>query len=333
MKRLLVAIVVVACAWAGYWVYASNGVKSGFERWFDQRRAQGWVADYADLSVTGFPNRVDTEFIELHLADPRTGWAWDAPFFQLLALSYRPNHVIAIWPNQQLLATPNEKIDISSTQLQASVIVDPAPRLPLNRANLVADTLTLQTRDGNATTMSALRAAVELQEGSDHSYRFAVETEDFAPPMNFRGLIGATDSLPRTFSALRAQFTVAFDGPWDLDAIERQRPQPTRVDLSIAEARWGDLEIWLAGQAEMDQDGAMTGKFTIKLRNWRDILKMAVASGQIPKGLAGQLERGLGVLSQMAGNPNTLDVPLDLRRGVAFLGPLPIGTVTPFRLR
>ncbi len=333
MKRLLIAVIVLACIWAGFWLSASTGLKSGLETWFEDRRAQGWIAEYSDLSVTGFPNRVDTQFSDLQLADPRTGWAWEAPFFQLLALSYRPNHVIAVWPNEQLLATPTQKIDITSNSLQASVVLDAGTRLPLNRANLVAETLTLQTRDGQATTMTSLRAAVQHEEDTPNAYRFAVETDDFAPPMSVRGLIGASDNLPRTFSALRAQFTVGFDAPWDLEAIERQRPQPTRLDLTLVEARWGDLEIWLAGAADVDAKGAMTGKFTIKLRNWRDILRMAVNSGQIPQGLGDQMEKGLGLLSQLAGNPNSLDVPLDIRRGVAFFGPIPVGAVPPLVLR
>jgi hypothetical protein len=333
MKRLLFVIVLLACIWAGFWLSASTGLKSAFETWFEDRRAQGWVAEYSDLSVKGFPNRVDTHFSDLQLADPRTGWAWEAPFFQLLALSYRPNHVIAVWPNEQLLATPTQKIDITSNSLKASVVLAAGTRLPLTRANLVAETLTLQTRDQQATTMTALRAAIQQDEGAPQTYRFAVEAEDFAPPMSVRGLIGASDALPRTFSALRAQFRVGFDAPWDLDAIERQRPQPTHLDLTLAEARWGNLEIWLAGQADVDESGTMTGKFTIKLRNWRDILRMAVNSGQIPQGLGDQMEKGLGLLSQMAGNPNTLDVPLDLRRGIAFLGPIPVGSVPPLVLR
>lgn len=333
MKRLLIVVIVAACVWAGFWLSASTGIKSGFKGWFQDRRAEGWVADYADLSVRGFPNRVDTQFTQLQLADPRTGWAWEAPFFQLLALSYRPNHVIAVWPNEQLLATPTQKIDITSNSLQASVILDAGARLPLKRTNLVADTLTLRTRDGQATTMTALRAAVQHQEDAANQYRFAVEAEDFAPPTHIRGLIGASDALPRTFSALRADFTVAFDTPWDLDAIEHRRPQPTRLDLTLVEARWGGLEIWLAGAADVDAAGEMTGSFTIKLRNWRDILRMAVQSGQIPQGLGDQMEKGLGLLSQLAGNPNTLDVPLDVRRGVAFFGPIPVGALPPLVLR
>ena len=99
MRMLLTVILIATAGWSGYWALASSGAKTAFETWFDQRRSEGWVADYGDLTVSGFPNRVDTSFSNISLADPATGIAWTAPFFQILALSYRPNHVIAVWPS------------------------------------------------------------------------------------------------------------------------------------------------------------------------------------------------------------------------------------------
>lgn len=332
MKRLLIAIIVAAIAWAGYWVLASQGVKAGMTAWFEDRRAQGWVAEYDDLSVAGFPNRVDTTFTNLTLADPGTGWAWDAPFFQMMTLSYKPNHIIAIWPNQQRISTPDQKFDVTSAKLQASVVLDQGNALPLNRANLVADTLTFAADDGQTTTMTALRAAIHTVEGAQDTYAFAIEADDFAPPMELRGLIGAAD-LPRSFDALRAQLQVSFDDNWDRRAIEQRRPQPTRLDLKLAEARWGDLELMLAGAVDIDPEGELDGRITLKARNWRQIVQMAVKSGQLNETLGQQLEDGLGLLSRLSGNPNTLDVPLDFRAGLIFLGPVPIGQAPRLVLR
>lgn len=333
MKRMLIAIIVMAAAWSGYWFYATYNVKREFAEWFQDRRDRGWVAEYSDLSVAGFPNRVDTTFSDLSLADPETGWAWDAPFFQIMTLSYKPNHIIAVWPNEQRLATPQEKLTITSTQLQASLVLQAGEALPLDRANLVADTLTLATQDGQATTMTALRAAIQSQPDDPNSYRFALETDGFAPPMQFRGLIGAADHLPRTFDALRAQVTVSFDERWDRAAVERRRPQPTRIDLQLAEAKWGDLELMLAGAADVDDLGRLNGSLTIKARNWRDIVDMAVASGQVSRKMGERLTDAFKLLSQMAGNPNTLDIPLDFRKGTIYLGPVPVGKLPRLVLR
>ncbi len=332
MKRLLIAIVVIAALWAGYWVFASQTLKSEMEGWFADRQSEGWVAEYSALNVSGFPNRVDATFTDLSLADPKSGWAWEAPLFQLLTLSYQPNHIIAVWPNQQLLATPDQKLDITAAKLQASVILDTGAALPLNRSNLVADTLTLQTRDGQATTMTALRAAIQKTETAPNTYQFAIEAEDFAPPMQMRGLLGAAE-LPRTFDALRAQVQVSFDDRWDLSSVETRRPQPTHIDLTLAEARWGELELWVAGAADVDDLGRLTGDVTIKARNWREIIQMAVNSGQVSRKMGENLEETLALLAALAGNPKTLDLPLELRKGTAYLGPVPVGKLPRLELR
>lgn len=333
MKRLLIAILVAAGLWAGYWVIGAQGVKSGYSDWFDARRADGWSADYSDLALQGFPNRFDTTFTDLALADPETGWAWQAPFFQVFRLSYKPNHVIAIWPDQQLIATPGDKFDVSSVKLQASLITEPHSNLTLSRANLVADTLQIARRGHDATTMTALHMAVQKQEGETALYRIALAADDLAPSSRFRKMVDRSGGLPRTLSAFSADVQIGFDRPWDLSAIEDSRPQPRRIDVKLAEAKWGDLELALAGELQVDDEGRPKGRLTVKARNWREMLDMAVASEAISRGFADQLAGGLNLIAGMAGNPKTLDIPLDFRRDLVFLGPVPIGEAPVLRLR
>lgn len=333
MKRLLVVILVAAGLWAGYWWIGASGVKSGFAAWLDARRAEGWVADSAAITVQGFPNRFDTTFTDIRLADPETGWAWEAPFFQLFALSYRPNHVIAIWPREHILATPVQKYAITSAEMQASAVVGADTTLPLERANLVADTLSITDESGETTAMTALRLAVERVEGSEATYHLGWAADNLAPARKARLRIDTTGQLPQTLNAFRADIRASFDRPWDRRAIETARPQPTQITVKLAEARWGDLELAVAGAVDIDATGRPTGEMTVKARNWRDILKMARASGQLPGGLADQLETGLAMIAQLSGNSQTIDIPLEFRGGRVFLGPVPIGPAPILKLR
>lgn len=333
MKRLLIAIIVFAILWGGYWWVGAQGVSRGFDAWFEARRAEGWVAESADMKVRGFPNRFDTTFSQLRLADPETGWAWEAPFFQLLALSYKPNHVIAVWPNSQILATPYESFTLTSTKMQASAVLGASTSLPLERSNLVADTLSIAGPDDQTTTMTALRVAVQRVEGTQATYHLGFAADDLAPARAMRLQLDAGDSLPRTLNAFSADVEASFDRPWDRSALEQNRPQPTAIKVKLAEARWGDLELAAAGEVSVDAQGRPDGRIVIKARNWRDILRLAVAAGALPQGLANQMETGLGVLSGLSGNPNTLDIPLDFRSGRMSLGPIPLGPAPLIRLR
>jgi len=331
MRILLMVILVATLGWSAYWFIASASVKSGFAAWFEARRAEGWVAETQDLSVSGYPNRIDTSFTGLSLADPETGLAWDAPFFQILALSYRPNHVIAVWPPEQRIATPAEKFDVTSGDMRASLVLRPDSDLGLERTTLTAENLSIHAEGAAqptriaALTLAAERVAVDAAP----TYRLGLSSDGVAPALPVR--LGGT--LPETLDALRADLTVTFDRPWDRHAIEDARPQPRRIDVRLAEARWGQLELLVAGALDVDARGLPEGSLTVKARNWREILELAVATGAVPPGLGRTVEDGLSLVAGLSGNAQTIDIPLDFRRGRVFLGPVPIGPAPVLQLR
>lgn len=334
MRLLLALIIVMAGCWSGYWFIGSTGVSKGFGAWFEARRAEGWAAEYSALDTRGFPSRFDTTFTDLALADPDTGLAWEAPFFQLLALSYQPNHIIAIWPKEQLIATPVEKYHLTSTDMRASVVTGTNLALTLERTTLTAEDLAIAPTDQDQPTrIAALRLAAERVPANPDAYRLGLSADGFAPSLPWRVMIDPGDTLPETLDALQADISVTFDKPWDRSAIEDARPQPRLIKIRLAEARWGKLELQAAGEVSVDGAGIPTGEVVVKARNWRDILKLAVSSGAMPEAFAATLEEGLSLISQMAGNPKTLDVPLNFRNGHVRLGPLPIGPAPVLKLR
>lgn len=331
MRGLLILILVVAGAWSAYWFIASQGVKSGFETWLDARHAEGWVAEAEEIRVAGFPNRIDTSFEDLMLADPESGIAWEAPFFQILALSYRPNHVIAVWPPEQRLSTPQDRFTLTSEDMRASFVIKPGSDLSFARSTVTAQDLSIRA-DGarEATHFETVTLATErIADDDAPSYRFGVSAEGFAPALPAR----LRDTLPATLEALNVDMAVTFDRPWDRRAIEQARPQPRRIDVRLAEAKWGELELLVAGELDVDARGLPDGELTVKARNWRDILELAVATGTLPQSLAGTLENGLSLVAGLSGNPRTIDLPLTFRRGQVYLGPVPVGPAPVFQLR
>ncbi len=334
MKRLLAVILILAGLWSGYWFIAKTTLKSGLEGWFAERRSEGWQADYAALGVAGFPNRIDTTFQDLALADPYSGWAWEAPMFQLAALSYQPNHVIAVWPDDQLIATPLGKYRVTSADMRASTRVS-GVALTLEKVLLRAETLSVTHTAADAQaalTLSGMNAGIERQEDTP-TYRVGLNAEGVAPALSLRRRIDPAGRLPRTLDALSMDMQVTFDRPWDRTSLERARPEYRRIDVKLAEARWGELSLAAAGAVDVDATGMVTGRITIKARNWREILAATTAAGAVPAGLADQLEKALGLLAQLSGNSKTLDIPLDFKGGLMLLGPVPLAQVKVEHLR
>lgn len=331
MKRLAYLIVIAAMAWSGFWLAGYWGLSRALPAWFDARQNEGWVAEYEDLSVTGFPSRLDSTFTNLSLADPDTGVAWDAPFFQLFALTYRPHHVIAVWPNSQSLATPNQRLDITTGDMRASLVLDPGTDLTLARSNLAIDALGITSSADWTLSADAVKLAMHRSDTTPTQYRLALQADGLTPPVGFELPDGLT--LPRSFTRFQADLTAEFDRPWDRSAIEDTRPQPVMLDLTLAEIIWGDLELNAAGRVTLDTLGSPTGEITIRAVNWRDILDVARRSGQLPDSAIDLTEQALSLLAQLSGNENTLDIPLSFAGGRTKLGPLPIGPAPRLVLR
>ncbi len=331
MKRLLILILVLATGWSAYWFIGSRGAKAAFAGWFDDRRAEGWQADYADLSVIGFPSRFDTTFTNLAIADPATGWAWEAPFFQLLALSYRPTSVIAVFPPDSIIATPVEQFALTTSDTKASLSLDPSPRLPLNKVTLIGSDIAL-TGTGRL-SLDTLRLAGERLPVSTSAYRLGALAQGVALPAPFVRKLAQGIALPPALERVELDMNVTFDRPWDLDAVEKLRPQPREIDLSLVKAEWGALRLAATGKITVDAIGQPKGSVSIKAEQWRDMLRVAVAAGALPEAVAQSVERALGLVANLSGRPDSLNVTLDFRDGRMFLGPVPIGAAPVVRLR
>ena len=103
MKFLLGLVTALAVLYGGYWFVGQRAVERGAAAAFDQMAADGWEATHAGISTIGFPSRFDTTVTAPRLVDMATGVGWEAPWIQVFALSYLPNEVIALFPEEQAI--------------------------------------------------------------------------------------------------------------------------------------------------------------------------------------------------------------------------------------
>ncbi|WP_298568083.1 DUF2125 domain-containing protein [uncultured Aliiroseovarius sp.] len=325
MRRLIVITLVLAGLWAGYWYVGARATEGAFAAWIKDRQADGWVAEVSDLSTRGFPNRFDTVFTGLELADPDTGLAWAAPEFQILALSYKPYHVIAAWPGEQILSTPQQRITISALDLKGSLVVDPTPALTLDRSSIVIEGLTMTSSAGWTSSLVHGQLATRRDTEGENRHDIHFEASDLTPASSFIRNLDTDDVLPPVFEGVSLDANVTFSAPWDRSAIEDARPQVTRIDLSSFVAKWGELELAMAGAVDVDARGNPSGNVTVKARNWRQMIQLAEASGALAPELVSTVTGALQFVAGLSGNSETLDVPLRLSGGTVFLGPVPVG--------
>ena len=328
--RLAIGFVLLAAAlWSGWWFVGSRGQGAAWEAWFTDRRAAGWLAEYETLNVAGFPNRFDTEFTALQLADPRAGWAWSAPWVRLFMLSYKPNHVIAELPPMQKVSFGAETVDVASTRIAASLRVEPDTNLALVRLSAEIEGLELQGRSGwtaaaPAAALHLLAADPEL--APENSYDLQISATDVDLPVPLVENLDPTGQLSTRLDTLLIEGRITFDAPLDRRAVEEGRLGLRAFSLSAGRLEWGEMTLSGRGLVEVGADGYPTGEIALIARGWRKLVEVSVAAGMIEPGIADALKVALELVAMVtSGGKREIETTLRFAGGRVFIGPVAIG--------
>jgi len=326
--RIIIAIIFAAfIGWCTWWFIGSSAQKTAWEDWFQDRQNAGWVAENSEIKVRGFPNRFDTTVSDFQLADTQSGWAWSAPFFQILMLSYKPNHVIAVWPDTQKISGPGDTITVTNEVMRGSVVFLPNTDLTLDTTQIELKNLGLLANNWSAGLESANFATrrVEAGDAPDFAHRIGFDAVNLTLSEPLKNTLDPAGILPPTLERAHLDVTAAFDAPWDRHSVEGRKPQLTEISLKDIDVTWGKLNLSANGLLKVDPRGYPNGNIKLKARNWQEIVDMAAASRLIPNDIAQTIKDGLGLLSVLGGDADTLNVPLTFANGAIRLGPIPIG--------
>jgi len=325
MKRVIVGLVLVGALAATAWFAWAAVTQQAVTGWLDERAEAGWVVNREDVSVEGFPARFVTVLTDLELADPATGWAWSVPELTLSQEVLNPGRIEAVYPPSQTLASPFERLEITSETLISDLDVQPANNLALNASTTTMRDVQIASTEGWQTTLAAGDLQMTLIDGTDATYDIGFEATDLTPPDDVARLLDPAGLLPEAIPVVRSAAVVAFERPWDLSAIETARPQITRLDLEEARAEWGELLFRASGTLDVDPLGRATGEVAVRAENWREMLDMAERAGMLGEGMRNTVESAIGFLAGMSGRPENLEATLRLEEGFMYFGPLPIG--------
>ncbi len=329
VKLVLAAGLLFAAAWFG----SALALKRGLAEWFDTRRADGWVAEYAALESRGFPLRLEMRLRGVELADPETGLAWRAPEFAFAVPSWNPGNITATWPAEQLIATPLGQISVNSRQMQAAVRFNEFTDLNLSRIAFDLVDLALSSSLGWDSSLETGELTLEQVAGPDFTYKLHFAARGMVPASNVLRQLSHIALLSDRIEGVSLDALVTFTAPWDRFAIERARPQITHVELDLLSADWGDLALWMAGAVDVDEAGIPEGQITVKARNWREMVALAREAGALPEALEPSVISTLSFLASLSGDKTTLDTPLSFKNGYIAFGPLPLGPAPNLTIR
>lgn len=326
MRRFIWIPLFLATLWCIWWAVFGWGLKSGLDAWFEGRRHEGWQADYASLELRGFPMRVSADMTDIVLADTQSGLVMNLPRLRIGAPTHWPGDVTLVLPNDPIeFLTPDGSVALQIAEGIADLELHPGPSLELEGVSALAGSWSVLSNKEALLSAQDLTLTVQQASGSPELYEFLANTKELRPGDIPRSVLRLPDDWPVAFDTFKINATVAFDKPWDISALEKSRPQPRTIKVTLAEAAWSDLRLFFAADLSVDDLGVPTGTINIQAENWQVMLDLAERTGTLPSGLRQQAESGLSALAGFSGDPTALDVQMNLRGGFMFVGFIPIG--------
>lgn len=327
MRWLLRVVIAAALLWGGWWFAASTAMERGAIAAFDAMAARGLVATRSDLSVRGFPNRLDLILTDPAVSDPATGLGYRAESIRLYTLTWRPWHVIAAFAPEQRMTTQGGDAVLTSDRLQASLVLQPNAALGLDRMAVAGDavTLTAPALDGQARIAAdTVRFATRLDLTRDDTHEIGLDIAGLDA-----GLPPGTGLPPRA-ERLRIVAFAGFSAPIDRFAGDT-RPELVRLDLAEASLVWGEMRLTAEGSLTADANGFAEGRIDIRLQDWETALTAATAIGLVRPVLAPTWAELGRRLAEASGDPQRIDLLLTMSGGRMSLGPLPLGPAPRLR--
>jgi len=316
---LLVVAVIATTGWGGYWFVGARAM----DRAVSAVLAGNPAISAESHSLRGFPNRFD-----LTLNAPQVvqgGMQWRAPFVQFFALSYRLNHVIAVFAHDQQFAMPGQELSLHTEDMRASLVMAPGLSLALERFALVAEAPALQNALETHRADTA-RLASEALEPQRH--RLVIELENVFPDPAAMGTLDPQNHWPRRFDVVRLEGEAGFDRPLDRHALEGVPPRLTEMALTGARLVFEGSAITARGRLVPDAQGLLSGEVVVEIRGWRALMRRARDAGLMPAEHDMLATMALQSMTDPE-NPDRLEAPLTVRAGDIMLGPVVLGTIPP----
>jgi hypothetical protein len=313
MRFLVWVLGIASFLWGGYWFVGARAVESGVQTALDDAVQSGHDITYSALNTRGFPNRFDTTVENIDVTSA-TGLRWQAPFFQLFALSYKPNHLIAIWPHKQQLSFAGVDLNISSDDMRASLQLEANTSLALDRFTVTMQAPEFALNTGETLSAKDLLIATR-QAGSPSQHDLAITVN------NLWFSAHGSDIAVRTVSL---DTVLTFERPLNRMA---QEPRLLALGLRKLSVETDDSTLSLTGDLTIDSGGYANGALFLTARNWREIFTLLQRIGAIPAQDTAAFEGAFQGLAAANAPASDFTAPLTVRRGQIKLGFLPIGTI------
>jgi Uncharacterized protein conserved in bacteria (DUF2125) len=326
MRRLAViipgTIIVLSVAWSAFWFYAANDIAARVASWAAAQRAQGLVAEYADLSVSGFPLSWRT-----HVAAPvmtgagPTRWEWRGEAVTAEIRPWALHDVPVTFPGVHRISggagNVAETFAIRAERPHGRIVLTADGRL----GNLLLDLGDAQIQrlpNPAASSARRLRLSLSPHRIAQPTYRtdtldLVLQIEDLSVPEMRRYALGNQIAA----AEIDASFKGALPPAPLAEAVASWRDSGGVIELNRIALRWGPLEANGEGTLALDDANRPLGAMTARSRGYTETVDALAAAGAVRPRDAGMLKIALNLVARQSGSggPRELNVPITAQDG------------------
>ncbi|KIN62070.1 DUF2125 domain containing protein [Sulfitobacter noctilucicola] len=320
MRRLIWVTGVFALIWTGAWFAAAFLIRESLENTES-------VAVEA-VEVSGFPLALNIRMDSPRFAAPSGQINLDTQELTITSPAWWPLNATLRLPSDMLRVThTGQRFELLTMNASVGSKIRPTAALELSSVALQSGEWTLNGFEQRLVGGAAIGFALQQVDQRPTQYDWVGNLDALSLGPTLRALINVPADWPSALSAMAAQGTIRFEEPLSRHHLDGPPPKPRALVIEKAQAVWGSSEVELEGKIEIDARGVPEGDLSLFVKNWRALYLM------IPVPLPVQAEIMLNALANIGGNPETMDLTLSFRDGVAFLGPIALGPVPPLVMR
>jgi hypothetical protein len=341
----LIAVILLAAGWCGYWYVASKAAQRAFDKAVANAAAAGNAIDCRNPQWGGFPFRIAVDCDALHLAftTDRGTTTIDAGAVRNVALAYRPRHVITeiegpFTIEREGANAVHVAVPAPDKPLRMSIIMD--GRRP-QQVSVLAENLAGTFALGDERQSGGLSGDFTAERANIHA-RVGEAADGEAPPLDVVARFDAVTAVSPQFAELDLGEDELRIDTAQLDGTATRFPLERGLSLSERARRWqaadGRFQVRLfrldtnligtssQGELLLDETGRVEGDITTAVRGFDEFLARLEDARLLEEQEARAAEAIIIVLGKASGDPSdpALEIDTDLKNGDFYFGPFKI---------
>lgn len=334
-RTLVLAVFTVAvliAAASGYWVWWAARLERGIATWRAEEVARGYEISYAGPAIDGFPLAHVAHFEDPGIQSP-VGMGWQGPALTARSPLWDPRRIAVSFGGRHVFERLNlgrsDTLVLDSRAAEGLLRLGSDGRLESAEATLEGLEVLAAPFGRFAGDRLHLRLApvTEAGTGPPVGHAFSFETGALQLPA---ALVAPLDpTANRIAAAGRLDGVVPPVEP--RLALAAWRDTGGALEFERLEIDWPPLALSASGRLVLDDRFRPAGELAARIAGLPDLLDRLAAAGQMTPEQASTTK--LAVLafageSDAAGRP-VVAVPVILRAGILYLGPLPLARISP----